>query len=308
MQQKEGTFGITIIIPAYQAGEYLVKAVDSVKRHPIMIPSEIIVVDDGNTDYETREALTECVTRYDIKLLRNARNEGANFARNKAIRAGKFRYVVNLDADDLLNNDPALMANGSYMDQGVALLETDPNIAFAHCSTRMFGEFSGYTTSCFPLNEKLVAKKYHVPNSIIFRQVDAIQAGLYDKQVVKWMDWSFGVGILNARQKQGLQNQIKYINTPFYLYRVYTSERRVSFRTASELEMVRITVERNLDFFRKHYPNQNSDTIAELVLAEKPDTLKNLVHIANNDIELAMQVAKERGYAVISGIDSNKVP
>lgn len=48
--------------------------------------------------------------------------------------------------------------------------------------------------------------------------------------------------------------------------------------------------------------------IAELVTSHKPNRLTDLIYIANENLERALQIAKERGYDVYSETVPESVP
>lgn len=90
---------VSVVIPCFNQGIYLRDAIDSVLRSTL-IDYEIIVVDDGSTDEETKTALKWAETR-NITVLRQ-RNSGLSAARNAGIRKAIGKYIVPLDADDLI--------------------------------------------------------------------------------------------------------------------------------------------------------------------------------------------------------------
>ena len=62
---------------------------------------ECLAVDDGSSD-GSFDVLTELAAREPrLRVLKNERNEGMNFSRNKAIEAATGRFVTFLDSDDL---------------------------------------------------------------------------------------------------------------------------------------------------------------------------------------------------------------
>ncbi|TCS95890.1 glycosyltransferase family 2 protein [Hazenella coriacea] len=97
--------GISIIIPCFQAGRYILDAVNSIRKQPFRCEYEYIVVDDGSNDEETNEALREIESSKDGKVIRLANNQGAQFARNEGLRVAKYDYILSIDADDCLNKD-----------------------------------------------------------------------------------------------------------------------------------------------------------------------------------------------------------
>ena len=89
---------VSVIIPTYNYGKYIEKAVDSVLTQTYR-DQEIIVVDDGSTD-NTREIIE---ARYKDKVRYfYQENRGAPAARNFGLRKAEGEFVTFLDADDWL--------------------------------------------------------------------------------------------------------------------------------------------------------------------------------------------------------------
>jgi glycosyltransferase involved in cell wall biosynthesis len=91
---------VSVIIPCYRQAEYLGDCVDSVlmQSHQNI---EIIVVNDGSDDH-TDDVAARFSGR--ITYLRKE-NGGVSSARNAGIRVARGRYLMFLDADDLLHRD-----------------------------------------------------------------------------------------------------------------------------------------------------------------------------------------------------------
>ena len=87
---------ISVLIPAYNAENFLTEAVESVLRQTYK-DFEIIVVDDGSTDQTRRTA--ESFTRR-IKY-QYQKNSGAAAARNQCVRLSQGEFLAFLDADDV---------------------------------------------------------------------------------------------------------------------------------------------------------------------------------------------------------------
>lgn len=93
----------SIIIPVYNAEEYIFETLESLEGQSFG-QYEAIVVDDGSTD-ETYEAICRAVkSSCKIKMVRQA-NKGPLIARRTALSLAEGDYVVFLDSDDLLRND-----------------------------------------------------------------------------------------------------------------------------------------------------------------------------------------------------------
>ena len=88
---------VSVVIPLWNQGHYLADAIGSVRGcgHQNV---EIVVVDDGSTEPETIAAFDAL---QDVVKVRQP-NAGLSAARNAGIAASSGRYVIPLDADDLL--------------------------------------------------------------------------------------------------------------------------------------------------------------------------------------------------------------
>src|SRR6185312_16003493 len=92
---------VSVIIPCFNAGEFLRKAVTSVVAQEGGFDSlEILIVDDRSTDPLTRELLQGYGSRDGVTVVPNQRTRGAAGARNTGLAHASARWVAFLDADD----------------------------------------------------------------------------------------------------------------------------------------------------------------------------------------------------------------
>ena len=90
---------ISVIMPCYNAGEHLCKAIDCVLSQTYQ-HVELIIIDDGSTD-NSREILD----RYHSKVVALSQtNQGPYPARNLGLRHAKGEFIAFLDADDWWDN------------------------------------------------------------------------------------------------------------------------------------------------------------------------------------------------------------
>ncbi len=87
---------VSCIIPAYNAADTIVRAIESARRQTY--PNvEIVVVNDGSTD-NTEEVV---LSRFpEIRYIRHVHNRGPSAARNSGARAARGAVLAFLDADD----------------------------------------------------------------------------------------------------------------------------------------------------------------------------------------------------------------
>lgn len=292
--------GISIVIPCYNKGAYLVDAVHSIINQPYRCNLEIIIVDDASTDPQTAFSLKELEKDIpEVTIYRSQCNQGVQAARNIGLSLSRYPYILPLDADDKFNLDLPFYECGTYFDNALDVLEDDNSIAFVHCISKMFGEFNGCTISSYPLTEELAVRKHHIQTSIVYRKEDIVNTHQYDTAIRKWQDWSFGITLLNARFKNGKRNNIVFFDLPYHLYRTYSSPDRISTSIVSEYDMTYCTISKNPEIFEFYYPNMSTSDIACDLIRNKPSRLDEMLRVANCNIALADQMAHERG-AVLS--------
>lgn len=94
-----GTPAISVIVPAYNAKDYIRTAIQSVQAQTIP-DVEIIVVDDASID-ETAAIVLELASRDPrIRYVRMATNSGPSASRNRGLKLACGKWVALLDADD----------------------------------------------------------------------------------------------------------------------------------------------------------------------------------------------------------------
>lgn len=92
---------VSIIIPAYNAGDYLKKCVYSI-LHQTYTDYEIIIIDDGSTD-NTYQICEELASKdYRVKI-HHQENRGVSIARNDGINYAIGKYIIFVDSDDMLS-------------------------------------------------------------------------------------------------------------------------------------------------------------------------------------------------------------
>jgi glycosyltransferase involved in cell wall biosynthesis len=86
---------VSVVIPAYNAGAYLHKALESILRQTVPV-DEVIVVDDGSAD-NTCEVARSFGER--VRVLTQP-NQGPSAARNLGVQEARSELIAFLDADD----------------------------------------------------------------------------------------------------------------------------------------------------------------------------------------------------------------
>ena len=94
---------ISIVIPVYNAEDYLAARLEHLLQHDLG-NVQIIVIDDGSTD-NSYEICRRHLGGHANSLIIKQENQGLSIARNRGIEASVCEYIVFLDSDDILFKD-----------------------------------------------------------------------------------------------------------------------------------------------------------------------------------------------------------
>lgn len=96
---------VSVIVPCYKYAHFLPECIESLVEQSIK-PHEIIIVNDGSPDntIEVAESLIKKYPEHNIILL-NKKNGGLASTRNAGIKLATGKYIMAVDADDMLRPD-----------------------------------------------------------------------------------------------------------------------------------------------------------------------------------------------------------
>lgn len=183
---------ITVVIPCYNHGAYLLESVERALEQEGG-PPRVIVVDDGSTDAATERALEALPP--EVTLIRQ-QNAGVAAARNAGFEASDSELLLMVDADDRLTPDA--------LDVLRPPLEANPDVGYCYGLMRLIGAWSGVIR--FPDFD---------PYILLHRSIAGAQLGLvrrrawedvggFDPEIDGYEDWDFCLGALE-RGWRGLQ-------------------------------------------------------------------------------------------------------
>jgi glycosyltransferase involved in cell wall biosynthesis len=177
---------VSVIIPCYNESEFLSEAVQSVIEQSFK-KWECIIVNDGSTD-NTSEVAQKLMSKYSDHaiFLLEKENGGLASARNYGIRASHGRYILPLDADDMIAP--------TMIEKGVNLLESNPKVAISYSAAREFGD----SVEVFPLMEydfHRLCRINFLKCTALFRREAFDAVGGYNTDMVRgYEDWDFWIG------------------------------------------------------------------------------------------------------------------
>jgi len=122
LHQEIPTF--SLIIPVFNKEKYIINVIDSILQQ-IVLPSEIIIIDDCSTDNGMKiardyAAKSEHFSRFIFS--ENTINSGPGITRNKGISLASSEYILFMDADDELEKDHIFNFSECIMHYGSNML------------------------------------------------------------------------------------------------------------------------------------------------------------------------------------------
>ncbi len=237
---------VSVIIPAFNADRFIAETVDSVMASTYAFV-EVIIVNDGSTD-NTAEVLSYIKQKYtEIKILEQT-NSGVAVARNLAIRHATGKYILPLDADDLITPD--------YIQKAYDIISTDEEVKVVYSQAEFIGDKTGlWKLPTFRL--ELLARKNLIFVSGLYRKSDYEKTGGYCPEIKGPEDWDFWISMLKYGGKV-----VRIPEVCFY-YRIHPGSKRVAVRNKKK-ESIDLMNRRHKAFMHKslggklHYTREMS--------------------------------------------------
>lgn len=124
---------VSIIIPAYNCGQYLAETLDSVLEQTYK-SWECIIINDGSTDDTAKLAQEYCNKNPQIKYFYQE-NQGPSVARNNGIRHSSGHFILPLDGDDIIEK--------TYIEKSIKHFQSHPQTKLVYCKAQLFGTEQG---------------------------------------------------------------------------------------------------------------------------------------------------------------------
>ncbi len=180
---------VSVIIPAYKAGAYLIETVESVlaQTHQNF---ELLIIDDGSPDKQA-ELLAPLVASDDRIQYIKQKNGGVSSARNHGFGLSKGEYLAFLDADDVwLPQNLELKLAKFATDAAFGLVHSD--MAIVDEKTKLTGETKSGKEG-YILNDLLAWNGTCVPtpSSILVKRAAVEKIGLFDLKLSNAADQEF---------------------------------------------------------------------------------------------------------------------
>lgn len=236
------TSKVSIIVPCYNQAAYLEDALTSVFNQSYQ-DWECIIVNDGSLD-ETEIIANDWIKKdYRFKLL-SQENSGLSAARNNGIKLAEGKYILPLDADDMISS--------RYIELALKEFKYDKNLKLVYCRAKKFGEINE-EWDLPPYSLKALKKSNIIFCSAVFRKNDWRNSGGYDERLKQgWEDWDFWLSLL----KDG--GDVKKLDFIGFFYRVKNKSMIVEMTSEVQNNTFAFINKKHLDFYHKIFPDFES--------------------------------------------------
>lgn len=235
---------VSVIMPCYNDGKYIMEAVDSVLCQSYKC-IEIIIIDDGSDEEYTLNILKELKNKKHINCLRT-NHVGPAAARNFGIMHAEGKYILPLDADDKIEC--------SYVEKAVNAIEKNEKTGIVYCYADLIGDDNGkWNLPDFSLKNMLVDNIIFV--TALFYKSDWEAVGGFDVSLEVGMeDYDFWLSILS------LGKEVYQIPEVLFHYRIKKKSRTMVF--LQDIEMTKSVYRQIYDRHKDLYINNIDEYIS----------------------------------------------
>ena len=137
---------VSIVMPAYNAEKYIEQAIRSVINQTYK-DWELIVIDDGSIDNTASILFELAALDSRIHALKNEKNCGASYTRNRAISLARGEWIAFLDSDDLWKPEK--------LDRQIKLCDKYPDMVISYTASSFIDDNGNPYSYVMPAIEKL---------------------------------------------------------------------------------------------------------------------------------------------------------
>jgi glycosyltransferase involved in cell wall biosynthesis len=296
---------VSIMMPAYNAAQYIHEAVTSLLRQSLS-DWELIVVDDGSTD-QTADIVSRLADSR-IKLIRQE-NRGEGAARNRALSMAKGEYLGFLDADDTYL-PTALEDLCRFLDENshVGVVYSDGYFCDSHgqplmrLSEHRPGPYTGNVLEMVVVSPSVISA---IISTLIRRSIVVEHNITFDEDLTIGTDWDFWIQMARVAQ-------FDYMPRLTCKYRVHSNN---VTRTTGMLERRRQLIKGRLKIQQEPWfaelTAETRETFFRVLLAGLmnglPEKQLELIESASfQGLAVASQASILRQVAVVSLVDGKR--
>lgn len=235
---------VSVIIPSYNLGQYIGETLQSVKDQTFQ-DWECVVVENGSSD-NSKDVIREFVSvdsRFNLIPLLN--NVGVAAARNMALQRCFGKYILFLDADDLI--DP------HYMEAAVAALEEDASLNVVYAKADRFGEETSWDLPDFDMGTMLARNCLYISCFFRKQEHDLYYGRGFDTAFVNgYEDWDFWLSFLESLPAEPHVLQLPEV---MFHYRTRPGSRNKGVSDEVLAEIRRMLWEKHKSLYSRYFCN-----------------------------------------------------
>lgn len=246
---------VSVIIPCYNYGNLLPKAVNSVLKQTYK-EVEIIVINDGSTD-NTEEVARKYISKYKNISYHKQKNAGIVKTRNKGVSLAKGSYLMQLDADDWLDD--------TYIEKAVGVAEID-EVDIVYSDLAVFGRENKFIN--FPEHNIEILKYQNYIHASALVKGDVFSSIKYDEALEKlgYEDWDLFLGACLSGKKA------KKMTGPVLHYKKHNEARSRSDINSSYKRALNARIYIFNKYYKKHKEEMKSlESLAQLFIRIQND-------------------------------------
>lgn len=223
------------VVPCFNHGRYLPEAIASLKAQSVSVV-EIVIVDDGSTDAETRRVLG-AMQREGARVI-HQKNQGLAAARNTGVRALGTDFYVALDSDDRLAPQ--------FVEKLLRPLVEDGGLGYCYCWAEYFGDSHG-VWHCPPYDaRRLLVENMSTATAVVRTEAFHAAGGYQADMLHGFEDWDFWIALLS----QGYHGRL--VAEPLFFYRKHAGGSMLSRTQQRRGEMMQRMVEHHARLFERN--------------------------------------------------------
>lgn len=227
---------VSVIIPCFNQGRFLSETINSVlqSNYPSI---ELIIINDGSTD-NTEQIGLSLENKHENVIYISQSNSGPSIARNKGIEKASGKFILPLDADDLISSN--------YIAEAIKVLDSKPEVKVVYCKAEKFGAKNG-PWKLKPFSRLNLATDNMIFVSGIYRKTDWKTIGGYaDEMTWGYEDWEFWISMLKF---EGEVVQLPFVG---FHYRISPTSRRKSVKREGKRKTIEFLNFKHKDFLHKY--------------------------------------------------------
>lgn len=200
---------LSIIIPCYNHGEFIEECIASLNTLK-NIEYEIILINDGSNDNGYTESVIGSL-KHEKLIKINQPNQGLAKTRNNAIALSKGKYILPLDADNIITE--------KFIVEAIKIMDNNPNIDIVYPNRFLFNnkiKLGLKNPGNFSILRLLFSN--YIDACAIYKKTIWVNLNGYDESMKLGLeDWDFWIRCV------GINANFHYLKNAYFYYRVATN-------------------------------------------------------------------------------------